>query len=55
MRRSLSRRTSPAAAKDIAVAFKAKTGDNLVLSFGASGALYTQIHAERAFRGVSVG
>jgi len=30
-------------AKEIAAAFKAKTGDEAVLSFGASGAFYTQI------------
>lgn len=32
-----------APAKEIAAAFKAKTGDDVVLSFGASGAAYTQI------------
>lgn len=31
------------AAKEIAAAFKAKTGHDAVLSFGATGALYTQI------------
>ncbi|MDX7953180.1 molybdate ABC transporter substrate-binding protein [Lichenihabitans sp. Uapishka_5] len=31
------------AAKEIAAAFKAKTGDDAVLSFGATGQLYTQI------------
>ncbi|HEY4202361.1 MAG TPA: molybdate ABC transporter substrate-binding protein [Devosiaceae bacterium] len=30
-------------AKELATGFKAKTGDDLQLSFGASGALYTQI------------
>ena len=30
-------------AEQLAAAFKAKTGDDVVLSFGASGALYTQI------------
>lgn len=33
--------TNPA--KDIAAAFEAKTGDKVLLSFGASGALYAQI------------
>ncbi|MEO5807368.1 molybdate ABC transporter substrate-binding protein [Devosia sp.] len=32
-----------AAAEKLAEAFKAETGDELVLSFGASGALYTQV------------
>src|SRR5262245_48200140 len=31
------------AAKDIAAAFKKKTGDEAVLSFGSTGQLYTQI------------
>lgn len=37
------------AAKEIAAAFKAKTGDEVVLSFGASGQLYTQITQEAPF------
>jgi molybdate transport system substrate-binding protein len=37
------------AAKEIAVAFKAKTGHEAVLSFGATGALYTQITQEAPF------
>ena len=37
------------AAKEIAVAFKAKTGDEAVLSFGATGQLYTQITQEAPF------
>lgn len=32
-----------AAARDIAAAFKAKTGDDVKLSFGSTGSLYTQI------------
>ena len=32
-----------AVAEELAMAFKAKTGDSLLLSFGATGALYTQI------------
>ena len=31
------------AAKEVAAAFKAKTGDDAVLSFGSSGQLYTQV------------
>jgi molybdate transport system substrate-binding protein len=37
------------AAKEIAVAFKAKTGHEAVLSFGATGALYTQITQDAPF------
>lgn len=37
------------AAKEIAAAFKAKTGHDAVLSFGASGALYTQITQDAPF------
>lgn len=37
------------AAKEIAAAFKAKTGHEAVLSFGASGALYTQITQDAPF------
>ena len=37
------------AAKEIAAAFKAKTGDEAVLSFGASGQLYTQITQDAPF------
>lgn len=37
------------AVKEIAVAFKAKTGHEAVLSFGATGALYTQITQEAPF------
>ena len=37
------------AAKEIATAFKAKTGDDAVLSFGATGQLYTQITQEAPF------
>jgi molybdate transport system substrate-binding protein len=37
------------AAKEIAAAFKAKTGHEAVLSFGATGALYTQITQEAPF------
>jgi len=36
-------------AKEIAAAFKAKTGDEVVLSFGASGAFYTQITQDAPF------
>lgn len=37
------------AAKDIAAAFKQKTGDEAVLSFGATGQLYTQITQDAPF------
>lgn len=37
------------AVKEIAAAFKAKTGHDAVLSFGASGALYTQITQDAPF------
>ena len=37
------------AAKEIAAAFKAKSGHEAVLSFGATGALYTQITQEAPF------
>lgn len=37
------------AAKEIAAAFKAKTGHEAVLSFGATGALYAQITQEAPF------
>ena len=37
------------AAKEIAAAFKAKTGDEAVLSFGASGQFYTQIKQDAPF------
>ena len=37
------------AAKEIAAAFKAKTGHDAVLSFGSSGQLYTQITQEAPF------
>jgi molybdate transport system substrate-binding protein len=37
------------AAKEIATAFKQKTGDDAVLSFGSSGALYTQITQDAPF------
>jgi molybdate transport system substrate-binding protein len=37
------------AAKEIAAAFKAKTGHDAVLSFGATGALYTQITQDAPF------
>jgi molybdate transport system substrate-binding protein len=37
------------AAKEIAVAFKAKTGHEAVLSFGATGALYIQITQDAPF------
>lgn len=37
------------AAKEIAAAFKAKTGDDAVLSFGATGQLYTQITQEAPY------
>jgi len=37
------------AAKEIAAAFKAKTGHDALLSFGATGALYTQITQEAPF------
>jgi molybdate transport system substrate-binding protein len=37
------------AVKEIAVAFKAKTGHEAVLSFGATGALYTQITQDAPF------
>ena len=37
------------AAKEIAAVFKAKTGHEAVLSFGATGALYTQITQEAPF------
>ena len=37
------------AAKEIAAAFKAKTNDEAVLSFGASGNLYTQITQDAPF------
>ena len=38
------------AAKEIAAAFKAKTGDDAVLSFGASGQFYTQITQDAPFQ-----
>ncbi len=38
------------AAKEIAAAFKAKTGDEAVLSFGATGQLYTQITQDAPFQ-----
>ena len=38
------------AAKEIAAAFKAKTGDEAVLSFGSSGQLYTQITQDAPFQ-----
>lgn len=38
------------AAKEIATAFKAKTGHEAVLSFGATGALYAQITQEAPFQ-----
>ena len=38
------------AAKDIAAAFKAKTGNEAVLSFGSSGQLYTQITQDAPFQ-----
>ena len=38
------------AAKEIAAAFKAKTGHDLVLSFGASGPFYTQITQDAPFQ-----
>jgi molybdate transport system substrate-binding protein len=37
------------AAKEIAAAFKAKTGDEAVLSFGSTGKLYTQIAQDAPF------
>lgn len=37
------------AAKDIAAAFKQTTGDDVVLSFGATGQLYTQITQDAPF------
>jgi len=37
------------AAKEIAAAFKTKTGDEAVLSFGASGNFYTQIQQDAPF------
>ena len=37
------------AAKEIATAFKRKTGDDAVLSFGSSGQLYTQITQDAPF------
>jgi molybdate transport system substrate-binding protein len=37
------------AAKEIAAAFKAKTGDEAVLSFGSTGKLYTQISQDAPF------
>jgi molybdate transport system substrate-binding protein len=37
------------AAKEIATAFKAKTGNDVVLSFGATGQLYTQITQSAPF------
>jgi molybdate transport system substrate-binding protein len=37
------------AAKEIAAAFKAKTGDDATLSFGATGQLYTQITQDAPF------
>jgi molybdate transport system substrate-binding protein len=37
------------AAKEIAAAFKTKTGDEAVLSFGASGQFYTQIKQDAPF------
>ncbi len=37
------------AAKEIAAAFRQKTGDDAVLSFGASGQLYTQITQDAPF------
>ena len=39
-----------AAAKEIAAAFKAKTGHDAVLSFGSSGQLYTQITEDAPFQ-----
>jgi molybdate transport system substrate-binding protein len=39
-----------AAAKDIAAAFKQKTGDEVILSFGASGQLYTQITQDAPYQ-----
>jgi molybdate transport system substrate-binding protein len=39
-----------AAARDIAAAFKQKTGDEVVLSFGASGQLYTQITQDAPYQ-----
>lgn len=38
------------AAKEIATAFKAKTGHDAILSFGSSGQLYTQITQEAPFQ-----
>ena len=38
------------AAKEIAAAFKAKTGNDAILSFGASGQLYTQITQDAPFQ-----
>jgi molybdate transport system substrate-binding protein len=38
------------AAREIAAAFKAKTGDDAVLSFGATGQLYTQITQDAPFQ-----
>src|ERR1700704_5050152 len=38
------------AAKEIGQAFKAKTGNDAVFSFGASGALYTQISQGAPFQ-----
>ena len=38
------------AAKEIAEAFKAKTGNEAVLSFGASGQFYTQITQDAPFQ-----
>lgn len=37
------------AAKEIAAAFKAKTGDEVLLSFGSTGKLYTQITQDAPF------
>ncbi len=39
-----------AAAKEVAAAFKAKTGHEAVLSFGSSGQLYTQITQDAPFQ-----
>ena len=43
------RRTSRPA-EEIAAAFNAETGDTMVLSFGATGALYTQITQGAPFK-----
>ena len=47
---SRSRPTSPTPAKEIAAAFKAKTGHEAVLSFGSSGQLFTQITQDAPFQ-----